>query len=228
VAFARAAGLIELWARASHNLGVLAFRTGRYEEASASLGEALRLSAEAQHTELQLVSTYTLAHVALETEDFRRSADIFELSMELAERIGQSEIQAGSLAGLALSHLAKGDVETAVRLNARLGALVASQTTWFQNREFVEAVAIHLALQRGDESAAERFNSTLALMGEQDAYGAAWLIAEFGEALLGVAPELVREAVDRYGNRPEVLDNPRIRQRFGVLIVDSAKMVDRH
>jgi predicted ATPase len=228
VDFARAAGLIELWARASHNLGVLAFRTGRYEEASASLGEALRLSAEAQHTELQLVSTYTLAHVALETEDFRRSADIFELSMELAERIGQSEIQAGSLAGLALSHLAKGDVETAVRLNARLGALVASQTTWFQNREFVEAVAIHLALQRGDESAAERFNSTLALMGEQDAYGAAWLIAEFGEALLGVAPELVREAVDRYGNRPEVLDNPRIRQRFGVLIVDSAKMVDRH
>ena len=227
VDFARAARLIELWARASHNLGVLAFRTGRYEEAFISLSEALRLSAEAQHTELQLVSTYTLGQVALETQDLRRSTDIFELTMELAERIGQSEIQVGSLAGLALSHLAKGEIETAARLNDRLSALVASQTAWFQNREFVEAVAIHLALLRGDQRAADRFNSALLLAGERDVYGVAWLIAECGEALLSVAPDDVRAAVERYSARPEVLDNPRIRQRFGVLVVDSEKTVDR-
>jgi hypothetical protein len=55
----------------------------------------------------------------------------------------------------------------------------------------------------------------------------AWLIAECGEALRGLAPDLVQGAVDSYAAHPEVLDNPRIRQRFGVLVVDSTKTVDR-
>ena len=61
VAYARSGGLIELWARASLNLGVLAIRSGQYADAAAPLNEALRLSADAQHAELQLVITYNIA-----------------------------------------------------------------------------------------------------------------------------------------------------------------------
>ena len=52
---------LTLWARASLNLGVLAMRSGRVStRRRRHLSEALRLSAEAQHTELQLVTTYNL------------------------------------------------------------------------------------------------------------------------------------------------------------------------
>jgi hypothetical protein len=57
--------------------------------------------------------------------------------------------------------------------------------------------------------------------------GAAWLTAEFGAELRERVPEVIEAAVRRYGNGPEVLDNPRIRERFGVLMLDSAKTVDR-
>src|SRR5205823_11608038 len=104
VAYARSGGLIELWARASLNLGVLAIRSGQYADAAAPLNEALRLSADAQHAELQLVITYNIANLARDMHEFARARDTYELACELAERIGQSEIQLGALGGMALCH----------------------------------------------------------------------------------------------------------------------------
>ena len=225
--FARAAGLTEHWARASLNLGVLAMRVGDRDEALSSLNEALRLSAEAQHTELQLITTYNLAHLAREQGEYKRSGEIYELAMELAERIGQSEIQAGALAGMGLCRLELDDVEEAVRLYERLQPLVLPQSDWFQSRELVEALPIRLALRRGEEGADELFRNALELADTRNVYGAAWLTAEFGLALRERMPEVVAAALERYGNRPEVLDNPFIRERFGVLMLDSAKTVDR-
>ena len=221
VDLARTAGLIELWARASLNLGVLALRIGNHEQARPTLDEALRLSAEAQHTELQLISTYNLGHLAREMGDFERGGETYELAMELAERIGQSEIQAGALAGMALCSLARGRWEDAYRHHDRLAPMLHSQSEWFQSREIVESLAIHRALRESAEQAAPLFRAALALAESRDVYGATWLIAEFGVALREIAPALIDEAVRRYAGRPEVLDNPRIRQQFGVLILDS-------
>jgi tetratricopeptide (TPR) repeat protein len=224
--FARAAGLTEHWARASLNLGVLGMRVGDHDEAFSSLNEALRLSADAQHTELQVITTYNLAHLAREQGDFKRSGEVYELAMELAERIGQSEIQAGALAGMALCRLELDDVEEAVRLHERLRPIVLPQSDWFQGRELVEALPIRLALRRGGDEADELFRTALALADSWNVYGAAWLTAEFGLELRGRVPEVVAEALQRYGSRSEVLDNPFIRERFGVLMFDTVKSVD--
>jgi tetratricopeptide (TPR) repeat protein len=225
--FSKTAGLTEHWGRASLNLGVLAIRTGDYAAASVALGEALRLCAEAQNTELQLITTYNLANLARDTEDYRRAGATYELAMELADRIGQSDIQVGALAGMALCRLAGGDVAEATRLHELVQSQVAQQAEWFQGRELVEALAIRLALLNGRGEASQIFTSAVALADTRDVYGGVWLTAELGELLREGAPEAVETAVRRYATRPEVFGNPRVRGRFGVLMLDSAKVVDR-
>jgi hypothetical protein len=72
-----------------------------------------------------------------------------------------------------------------------------------------------------------RLTEALALANPSDVYGAAWLTAEFGEEMRPHAPDLVTEALNRYASRPEVLANPRIRDRFAVLLFDSKSTIDR-
>ena len=216
-------GRHRLWARASLNLGALELRTGNFNSAARALDEALRLSADVQQTELQLISTFNLGHLAREMGDLRRASDTFELTVELADRIGQSEVEAGALACMALCQLALGDVAAARRLSERLVPLVATQSDWFQGREVVEAVAIHLALIDGKDEACELFERALAMAEARDAYGASWLIAQFGVALRERVPHTIDAAIRRFAHRPEVLENPLIREQFGVLMLDSAK-----
>ena len=223
VSFARTARLVDLWAHASLNLGVLAIQRGDFEDAARTLGEALRLGAEAQQTELQLVTTYNLGNLAREVGDLPRARDTYELALELAERIGQSEVQAGALAGMALCQLALGHVEDAMRLQERLLPLRERLSTWFQGRELVEAVSIHLALQRGDPTAYDQFTEALGLADSKDLYGASWLVAELGSALRKIRPDRVDALLQLYHGRPETLDTPRIRERFGVLLSNSAQ-----
>ena len=223
ITFARSARLVEMWARASLNLGVIAIRAGQYEEASRTLGEALRLSAEAQQTDVQLIITYNLGHLARDQQDFKRAADIYELAMELAERIGQSDIKAGALAGIALCRLALGHPEEAIRLNEMLQPLAARLPDWFQGRELVEGVQIHLRLRTSREEAYELFTAALALAETSDVYGASWLVAEFGPLLREHAPQAIEGAVERYRGRPEILVTPRIRERFGVVTLDGSE-----
>jgi tetratricopeptide (TPR) repeat protein len=219
--FARTAGLLDLWARAALNLGVLAFRIGDYAEASRRLDEALRLGAEVQQTEVQLIATYNLGHLAREQGEYRRAADTYELAMELAERIGQFEVHVCAMAAMALSRLATGDVIRATELHAGLLPIVSRKSEWFKNREFVEALSIHLAARRGDREAYELFLSALDSAEQRDSFGASWLIAEVGAALLEIEPDGVRQVVRRYAGRPEVLESPSIRDRFGVLMLDT-------
>jgi tetratricopeptide (TPR) repeat protein len=225
--FSRTAGLTEHWGRASLNLGVLAIRTGDYAAASVALGEALRLCAEVQNTELQLITTYNLANLARDKQDYGRAAATYELAMELAERIGQLDIQVGALAGMALCRLAGGDVADAARLNEQVQAGVALQAEWFQGRELVEALAIRVAMLEGRGEEARIFTRAVELADTRDVYGGVWLTAEFGPLLRQGAPEAVETAVRRYATRPEVIGNPRVRDRFDVLMLDSAKTVDR-
>jgi hypothetical protein len=127
------------------------------------------------------------------------------------------------LASLALCRLALGHEEEAVRLNDRLQPLAERLPDWFQGRELVEAVPIHLALARSPDEAYERFTRALKLAEERDVYGASWLVAEFGLSLRPHAPEVIQEAVRRYEALPELSETVRIRERFGVLLLDSAK-----
>jgi tetratricopeptide (TPR) repeat protein len=228
VDFARTAGLIEPWARSSLNLAVLTFRMGNFAEASSLLNEGLRLGAEAQQSELQLIATYNLGHLARELGDHRRAGETYELAMELAERIGLSEVQIGALAGVALSRLALGDIAAATRLHAQLIPLVEGQPEWFKNREFFEALSILLAVERGDPDALEMFETALSLVEERDVFSASWLIAEVGLALRPYDPDALEAVVRRFADRPEVLDSPQIRERFGVLMLDTGpRTVDR-
>jgi tetratricopeptide (TPR) repeat protein len=223
VEHARSARLIALWARASLHLGVLAIRSGQLQEASAPLDEALRLSAEAQHTELQLVVTYNLANLARDMNEFRRARDTYELARDLADRIGQSEIHLGATGGMGVCHIALGELEEAARIHSLLDESRRTMPDWFQGRELVEALAIRLAVLAGRDDAI-RMLSDAALRAEaQDPYAAALLIAEFGPTFLESDPEVVDGLVRRFRGRPEVSENARLRQQFGVLMLDSAR-----
>ncbi|MEO8562223.1 MAG: AAA family ATPase [bacterium] len=225
--FSRTAGLTEHWGRAELNLGVLAIRMGDYAGASVSLGEALRLCAEAQNSELQLITTYNLADLAREIEQFGRAGATYELAMELADRIGQSDIQAGALAGMGLCKLAEGDVGEATRLHEIVQSRLGPQSEWFQSRELAESLAIRLAMRSGRGEAAHLFTRAVDLADTRDVYGAIWLTAELGGLVREAAPDAVNEVVRRYGSRAEVLGNPRMRAQFGVLMLDSGNAVDR-
>ncbi len=222
VEYARAAPLIALWARASLNLGVLAIRSGRYHEAAAPLDEALRLSAEAQHTELQLVATYNLANLARDLNEFRRARHTYELARELAERIGQSEIHLGATGGMGLCHIALGEFEEAIRIHETLEESRRTMPDWFQGRELVEALSIRLAILAGRDDAIRMLADAALRADTQDPYAAALLIAEFGASLRESDANVADALVQRYWARLEVSENPRLRQQFGVLMLDSA------
>jgi hypothetical protein len=119
-------------------------------------------------------------------------------------------------------------VESARNAAALVGPFLASRTDWFQGRELGEALALRFDLQEGRSGdAVARLTDALALAHPSDVYGAAWLTAEFGEEMRPYAPDLVTEALNRYASRPEVLANPRIRDRFTVLLFDSKSTIDR-
>ena len=142
----RTARLLEHWGRAELNLGVLAGRMGDYEGGVRALTEALRLTSMVQNSEEQLYATYNLAHLERERMRLREAADTYSLVTELAERIGQVEVQAGALAGLGLCKLLSGDVDAARESFQRAAPMMERLQEWFQGRELMEALEIHLLL----------------------------------------------------------------------------------
>lgn len=225
---ARTAGLTEFWGRAALNSGVLAARVGDYDAAAEYLGDALQLCATVQNSELQLYATYNLAHLERDRGRIREAGETYELVMALAQRIGQAEVEYGARAGFGLCELATGAVESARSAAALVGPFLTSRADWFQGRELGEALALRFDLQEGRPAdAVARLAEALALANPSDVYGAAWLTAEFGEEMRPHAPDLVTEALNRYASRPEVLANPRIRDRFTVLLFDSKSTIDR-
>jgi hypothetical protein len=93
---------------------------------------------------------------------------------------------------------------------------------WFQGRELIEALAIRLAILAGRDDAAQLFEGAARRAHTQDPYAGALLTAEFGALLRKSAPDAVDEVIRLYAGRPEVVHNPRLRQQFGVLKLDSA------
>ena len=218
---ARTAGITESWGRAELNLGVLAGRIGNYEGALRSFSEALRLMSMVQNSEEQLYATYNLADLQREHDRAREAADTYELVVDLAERIDQVPIQVGAYAGLGLCRFELEDVSGARDALARGVALSDGLGEWFQGRELLEALKLHLLIRDGETAAAvSLLDSSMQLAHATDISGAAWLIAEFGAALRPHAPTMVQAAVSRYARHPEVLSTPKMKKRFDVLILD--------
>ena len=219
---ARTARLLEHWGRAELNLGVLAGRMGDYDGGVRALTEALRLTSMVQNSEEQLYATYNLAHLERERLRLREAADTYSLVTELAERIGQVEVQAGALAGLGLCKLLSGDVDAARASFERAAPMMERLLEWFQGRELMEALKIHLMLSDNlITEAAELFERAIAAARPSDVYGAAWLTAEFGETFRDHLPLEIEAAVRDYARRPEVLGNPRMRERLTALKFDT-------
>ena len=225
---ARTAGLTEMWGNAALNLGVNAARVGDYDTAADQLGQALQLCAAVQNSQLQLYATYNIAHLERDLGRHRQAGDTYELVVALAERIGQAEVQEGARAGYGLSRL-EGGHEADARLAAtRVGRFLASRADWFQGRELGEALL--LRVQRLDGRRHEMpaaLERVLELADGTDVYAAAWLTAEFWDDVHPLAPDLMERAARRYGKRPEVLGNPKIRDRFSVLLLDTKPTIDR-
>ena len=219
---ARTAGIIESWGRAELNLGVLAGRIGNYEGALRAFSEALRLMSMVQNSEEQLYATYNLADLQREHDRAREAADTYELVVDLAERIDQVPIQVGAFAGLGLCRFELSDVAGARAALGKGLALSEGLGEWFQGRELLEALKLHLLIRDGDSATAvSLLETSMHLAHATDISGAAWLIAEFGLALRPYAPEMVQSAVARYAHHPEVLSTPKMKERFDVLIIDS-------
>jgi len=218
---ARTAGIIESWGRAELNLGVLAGRIGNYEGALRSFSEALRLMSMVQNSEEQLYATYNLADLQREHDRPREAADTYELVVDLAERIDQVPIQVGAFAGLGLCRFELEDIQGARDALARGVALSEGLGEWFQGRELLEALKLHLLIRDGENAdAVALLESSMLLAHATDISGAAWLIAEFGLALRPHAPDRVQAAVTRYAGHPEVLSTPKMKKRFDVLKLD--------
>jgi predicted ATPase len=219
---AKAGRLFEWWGRAELNLGVVAGRVGDHEGSARALSEALRLMAMVQNGEEQLYATYNMAHLDRERLRYREAVDSYALVTELAERIGQVEVQAGAHAGLGLCKFLIGDIEAARESFQRATPMMERLIEWFQGRELMEALTIHLLLADDNTAeAAELFERALAAAGPSDVYGAAWLTAEFGETFITYLPRAVEAAVREYAQRPEVLGNSRMRERLSALKFDS-------
>ncbi len=219
---ARTAGIIESWGRAELNLGVLAGRIGNYERAFRAFSEALRLTSMVQNSEEQLYATFNLAHLERDNDKPREAADTYELVVDLAARIGQVPIQAGAYGGLGLCRYELGDVDGTQKALERGEALSERLGEWFSGRELIQAIRLHQLIDEGSfAEAASVLDLALRVAHSTDVAAAAWLVSEFGVSLRPHAQSMVDEAVARYENHPEVLNNPKLKSRFDVLKIDT-------
>jgi tetratricopeptide (TPR) repeat protein len=218
LAVARAAGIPDIWGVAALNLGVLSQKCGEYDRARELFGEALGLFAAVKHSEYQLVALYNLAHVERELRLWESAAELYEATTPLAQRIGQSDIEIGAVAGEGLCLLELGRLEPARAALAEVRQRMESRPDWFQGREMAEALAIRVdALDGRAEEALSRFELAISLAEEVDLYNAAWLTTACAEALAKFDRERVTASIGRYSARVKELGYPEMTKRYDAL-----------
>jgi tetratricopeptide (TPR) repeat protein len=95
----------DLTALASLNLGVLLFKTGRFEAAQERFEEARQLFATIGNEAHRLAALYNLANVARERGDAAGALELYGATASLAEALEHAEVRAGALAGAGLAEL---------------------------------------------------------------------------------------------------------------------------
>lgn len=218
IAIARAGGMPDLWGAASLNLGVLLQKCGEYGRAKDLFSEALEVFANAKHSEYQLIALFNLAHVERELGAWAAAIELYETTIPLAQRIGQSDIEIGAIASSGLCSLELGKNDSARLAVAELRSRIGDRTDWFQGRELVEALFIRVdALDGRSVQALTRFASAVTLAEGADVYSAAWLVAVCSESLAEADAPTVDRFVGEYDARVKKLGYAEMTRRFDQL-----------
>ena len=219
IAVARGAGIPDAWGMATLNLAVLYQRSGDYDRARDLCGEALALLAAVKHSEYQLAALYNMAHVERELGLWESAAELYDATIPLAQRIGQSDIEIGAAAGAGLCFLELDRVDEARNASAEAQSRMQSRPDWFQGRELVEALAVRIDARDGNlAEAVGRFNRAFVLAERADLYIAAWLTAACADALRGFDTEGFRANIERYSARVRELGYPEMTRRYEALV----------
>jgi len=216
---ARAAGIPDVWGVGAMNLAVLLLRSGDYDRARGLLGEALAAFAAVKHSQYQLHAVYNMAHVEREVGIWESAVNLYEATIPLAQRIGQSDIEIGSIAGFGICSLELGKTEAAWSSLASLKSRMESRPDWFQGRELVEAFFVRMSALSGDvEGAVSQLNRALALAEPADLYSAVWLAAECGEALAADKLTEPQSLLEHFAKRARELGYPEMTRRYNELM----------
>jgi tetratricopeptide (TPR) repeat protein len=219
IALARAAGMPDLWGIAASNLGVSYHRGGEYERARELLGEALALVAAVKNSEIQLYALYNMAHLEWEYGAWESGAELYEATASLAQRIGADDVELGAIAGVGLCSAEGGKLKLAREALGEIEERLRRRSDWFQGREFAEALAVVLLV--ADDRVAEaidRYESAVTVAESSDLYTAAWLTATCSRTLLNLAPDRMRNWIERFRSPIAEFGYTGIAKRFNELV----------
>ena len=182
----------------------------------------MALFAAVKHSEYQLVALYNMAHVDRELGLWESASELYEATTPLAQRIGQSDIEIGAVAGEGLCLLELGRVESTLAVRcADVRRRMESRPDWFQGREVAEALGVRLDAFDGKfEEAIARFDTAVSIAEGADFYNAAWLIAACADALLGQfdRERVIKLSIHRYStSRVRELGYPEMTRRYDLL-----------
>jgi tetratricopeptide (TPR) repeat protein len=182
-------------------------------------GESLGDFAGVKLSERQLYALYNLAHLDRARGDFESAAELYDVALGSAQRLQQSDVEIGSLAGGGLCRLELGDETSARHAFGLATERLRNRPDWFQGREVVEALSIRLAEIDGKvDEAFDRFENSLTLSSSSDVYSAAWITAECAEVLFKHDPIHVRSSVLRYAERVKGLGYAEMSRRYELLL----------
>jgi diguanylate cyclase (GGDEF)-like protein len=219
ISLGRSAGTPDLWGLAALNLGVVYLKCGEYDRARELYGEALALFAAVKNSERQLYALYNLARLDQERGEHESAAELYDVASSLAQRIGQSDVEIGSLAGAGLSLLRQGKSDAARVAFLSADERMRSRPDWFQGRELVEALSVRIAAEDGRiEDAVRQFDRAIALAEASDLYSAAWLTAACADVLHRHDPAYMRDSVTRYAARVKDLGYNEMSRRYAELL----------
>lgn len=202
---ARAAHHAGMAAHLSRSLGLVRTHQGQFDEAMHWLGDAERLQATIGD-EVERTITWLATGAALRAQGDRPLAEQqFDVVAKRGQDMGIVWLE---LAGHAAAALCNGGAEsiTTQKRWARATELVAGTSSdwWFSGREFVDALAVKMALAGGHTSVAhDLFSRSLGWLQRVDLYASTWLASE-------CTPDLVRAGLPAVADaRREALSSAR-------------------
>jgi tetratricopeptide (TPR) repeat protein len=215
----RAAELAEVVGAVALNLGVGYLKRGEYRPAQELFAEALAVFSAAKHRQFELIVVYNIAHLDLAQREYASAAELYDLAAQLAEQIGQSDVQLGALSGVGLARLALREVDAARAAHRRVEERIQTRSDWFQGRELVEALRIRVAALDGRTAdAARELERALAAADGADFYGAAWLAAACAGHVFGADATPIEATVGRYAEKVRGMGYSDLSSQYAALV----------
>jgi tetratricopeptide (TPR) repeat protein len=218
MAMAKTAGMPDVAGVAAMNVATHIQKAGDFARARELFAESMTSFANIRNSAFQVIALFNLAHGEREQGNWDSALELYMTTSSLAERVGQSDLEIGSLAGQGLCLLELGRVSEAREVDAEIRSRLGRRPEWFQGREIPEALSIRLELLSGSvDSAFDRFERTLHAADLGDAYPAVWLTLNCAPHLSLSDPVRARAAVDRYAAVADRLGYPEVSRRYNLL-----------